>query len=116
GYLKLAERLWEQPTTYSESWNFGPNDSEALSVAAVLERLRELWGPGISWRFDEGEHPREARSLQLDCTKAKAELGWEARWNINSALEATVLWYKAYQSGQDVRSMTQEQIRSYQNA
>ncbi len=115
GYLTLAEWLWQDPERFSESWNFGPDESEALPVSTVLERLRELWGPGISWRFDDGAHPHEAEYLKLDCTKAKAELGWEPQWNLNSALEATVQWYKAHQSRQDVRSVAERQIRSYQS-
>ena len=114
GCLTLAEKLWQEPERFSESWNFGPNESETLSVSTLLECLRELWGPGLSWQFDDGAHPHEAHYLSLDCTKSKAELGWEPRWNLNSALEATVQWYKAYQSHQDVRLLAQEQIRSYQ--
>lgn len=114
GYLTLAEKLWQQPERFSESWNFGPNESETLSVSTLLECLRELWGPGLSWQFDDGAHPPEARYLSLDCTKSRVELGWEPRWDLNSALEATVQWYKAYQSHQDVRLLAQEQIRSYQ--
>ncbi len=114
GYLTLAEKLWQEPERFSESWNFGPNESETLSVSTLLECLRELWGPGLSWQFDDGAHPHEAHYLSLDCTKSKAELGWEPRWNLNSALEATVQWYKAYQAHQDVRLLAQEQIRSYQ--
>ena len=114
GYLTLAEKLWQQPERFSESWNFGPNESQTLSVSTLLECLRELWGPGLSWQFDDGPHPHEANYLSLDCTKSKVELGWEPRWNLNSALEATVQWYKAYQSHQDVRLLAQEQIRSYQ--
>ena len=116
GYLTLAERLWQHPGRFSESWNFGPDESEALPVSTVLERLSELWGPGLSWRFDDGAHPYEAQYLKLDCTKAKAELGWEPQWNLNSTLEATVQWYKAHQSRQDVRSVAEGQIRSYQSA
>src|ERR1700730_7572241 len=121
GYLALAEKLWEHPERFSESWNFGPDESQTLSVSSVLERLRDLWGPGISWSFDDGTHPHEAQYLKLDCTKAKVELGWEPQWNLNSALEATVRWYKTYQSfrasqtHQDLRSVAEEQIRSYQS-
>jgi CDP-glucose 4,6-dehydratase len=114
GYLTLAEKLWQQPERFSESWNFGPNESQTLSVSTLLECLRELWGPGLSWQFDDGAHPHEAHYLSLDCTKSRVELGWEPRWNLNSMLEATVQWYKAYQSHQDVRQLAQEQIRSYQ--
>jgi CDP-glucose 4,6-dehydratase len=114
GYLTLAEKLWQDPERFSESWNFGPNESENLSVSTLLECLRDLWGPGLTWRFDDGTHPHEAPYLSLDCTKSKLKLGWEPRWNLNSALEATVQWYKAHQSHQDVRLLAQEQIRSYQ--
>ena len=116
GYLMLAEKLCEDPQRFSGGWNFGPGESETLSVSGVLERLSELWGPGISWRFDDRPHLHEAQHLKLDCTKAKTELGWEPQWNLNSALEATVQWYKAQQFHQDVRSLTLEQIRSYQSA
>jgi CDP-glucose 4,6-dehydratase len=116
GYLMLAEKLCEDPQRFSGSWNFGPEESETLPVSAVLERLSELWGPGISWRCDAGPHFHEAQHLKLDCTKAKTQLEWNPQWNLNSALEATVRWYKAHQLHQDVRSLTLEQIRSYQSA
>jgi CDP-glucose 4,6-dehydratase len=117
GYLMLAEKLHHDPERFSESWNFGPDESETWYVSDVLGQLKELWGPGISWRLDESAQPHEAQYLKLDCSKAKAWLGWEPRWNLNSALGATVQWYKAYQSqqsSQGLRALTEEQIRSYQ--
>jgi CDP-glucose 4,6-dehydratase len=114
GYLTLAEKLSQDPERFSESWNFGPNESESLSVSVLLERLKDLWGPGLTCQFDNRTHPHEAQYLRLDCTKSRLKLGWEPRWNLNSALEATVQWYKAHQSHQDVRLLAQEQIRSYQ--
>jgi CDP-glucose 4,6-dehydratase len=114
GYLTLAEKLCEDPGRFSESWNFGPDEPETVSVLTVLEHLRELWGPRVLWHLDAGPHPFEAQSLKLDCTKAKSELGWESQWNLNRALEETVRWYKAHQSHQRVRSLTQEQIHDYQ--
>ncbi len=116
GYLMLAEKLCEDPERFSESWNFGPEESETLPVSVVLERLNGLWGSGVLWRLDGGPHPHEAQYLKLDCTKAKTELGWGPQWNLNSALEATVQWYKAQQLQQKLRSLTLEQIRSYQSA
>jgi CDP-glucose 4,6-dehydratase len=116
GYLMLAEKLCEDPVRFSESWNFGPDESETLSVSAVLERLGALWGPPPLWRYDGGPQPHEARYLKLDCTKAKTELGWLPQWSLNLALEATVRWYQAQQLHQDVRSLTLKQIRTYQSA
>lgn len=114
GYLVLAEKLWQQPVQFSEAWNFGPDESEAHSVSELLETLANLWGLGFSWEVDNGDHPHEAMYLRLDCAKANHELGWEPRWNLKAALEATVQWYKAHQSHQDLRRATEEQICSYQ--
>jgi CDP-glucose 4,6-dehydratase len=114
GYLILAEKVWRHPEQFSESWNFGPEESETYSVSALLESFKNLWGPGFSWKIDDKVHPHEAQYLRLDCTKAKVELGWEPRWNLNAALEATIQWYKAHQSHQDLRRLTEEQICSYQ--
>jgi CDP-glucose 4,6-dehydratase len=114
GYLLLAERVYEDPARFSQSWNFGPDESENVPVSEVLERVRKLWGTDLSWRLDESSQPHEAKYLRLDCTKAKAELGWKPRVNLDSALLATVKWYKAFQSHQDVRSLVLEQIHSYQ--
>jgi CDP-glucose 4,6-dehydratase len=115
GYLTLAEKLYCQPATFSEGWNFGPDDSDALPVSAIVERMGELWGPAMTWKVDGGPHPHEAHFLRLDCAKAKTRLGWQPRWNINRALEATVQWYKAQQTQANMRCETLAQIRSYQN-
>jgi CDP-glucose 4,6-dehydratase len=116
GYLLLAQNLWQHPEEFSESWNFGPDERETKSVAAVLDRVRELWAADIRWRVDDGSHPHEAQYLKLDCTKARTKLGWKPQWNFDSALEATIQWYKAYQSRQELREVAENQIRSYQSA
>lgn len=116
GYLLLAEDLWAHPEEFSEGWNFGPDERETKSVAAVLDRVRKLWGANIRWRVDDGPHPHEAKYLKLDCTKARTKLGWNPQWNFDSALEATIQWYKAYQSREELREVTENQIRSYQPA
>ena len=115
GYLTLAERLSQDPERFSQAWNFGPAESENLPVAAMLKRFQALWGAGFSWRVDDTPQPHEAPYLQLDCAKARTELGWEPLWNLDGALEATAEWYKAQQSGQDARLVTNRQIRSYQS-
>ena len=114
GYLLLAQKLYEHGARYAQSWNFGPNEEETKPVSWVVERLAQLWGADVRWNLDRGEHPHEARYLRLDSAKAREQLGWQPRWNLDRALEATVKWYKTYQSGQETRLLILEQIHSYQ--
>ncbi|HKC64051.1 MAG TPA: CDP-glucose 4,6-dehydratase [Pyrinomonadaceae bacterium] len=115
-YLLLAEKLYEEGARYAESWNFGPRDADARPVSWLVERCRLLWGGDTAvWERDQEEHPHEASYLKLDCSKARAVLGWEPRWDLERALEATVHWYRAYRSGEDARELTLKQIEDYQN-
>ena len=48
GYLMLAERLVKNGCNVASSWNFGPADADAKSVAWIAEELAKLWGNGAS--------------------------------------------------------------------
>lgn len=115
GYLLLAEKLYGDPRKFSQGWNFGPDESDSLTVGALLEKLGRCWGPGMTWQIDNGQHHHEAKYLRLDSSKAKTILGWRPLWKLDQALEATAQWYKALQSQKDAASFTLEQIRAYQS-
>ena len=117
GYLLLAERLCEEGgARFAEAWNFGPAEEDAKTVAWVVERLLGMWGEAApGWARDHVEGPHEARYLKLDCSKARAELGWRPRWRAEEALGASVEWYEAYRRGGDARSLALGQIDAYQN-
>ncbi len=116
GYLLLAEKLYQDADGFGQSWNFGPQPSEAKQVSTVLDFVRELWGPEVKWRRDENFHPHEMQYLNLDSSKAKNLLGWERQWNLKQSVEATVRWYRAYFRQDDLRSVTLQQIREFQSA
>ena len=116
GYMSLVEKLSIDGSDYAEGWNFGPRDEDAKPVSWIAQRLTELWQGESGWQVDDNEHPHEAHYLKLDCSKAAAKLGWRPRWNIDQALDATVQWYKTYQSGQDLRDLMIRQIQSYLSA
>jgi CDP-glucose 4,6-dehydratase len=113
GYLTLAERLWEQGPAYAESWNFGPNDEDAWPVQRIVQRLVEQWGDSASWRLDERPQPHETTSLKLDCSKARARLGWRPHWDLGLALDRIVAWYRACEQGADMRALTLAQIDEF---
>jgi CDP-glucose 4,6-dehydratase len=113
GYLGLAERLFEDGPAYAEGWNFGPEESDAKQVDWVAHRMGALWGEGARFEGDRGAHPHEATFLRLDCSKARARLGWRPRWQLDRALEETVAWYRAFYRGADMRALSVGQIEAY---
>lgn len=110
GYLTLAANLYSYGPEFNGAWNFGPDDSDAKNVEWIAGRFFELWGKGFSYSIDKNPQPHEASYLKLDCSKAKAELGWYPQWNLEKALESTVEWYKTWLAGEGIRSFTEIQI------
>lgn len=113
GYLTLAAKLYKEGPKYDGGWNFGPDDKDAKNVEWITQTLCKLWGNGASFEIDTNPQPHEANYLKLDCSKAKAELGWGSKWNINKSLESIVEWNKVFLSKQDIRKITEKQIEEY---
>jgi CDP-glucose 4,6-dehydratase len=113
GYLMLAQRLWED-AELAEGWNFGPNPADARPVSHVVERITALWPDELAWDIDPGPHPHEAGFLALDSSKAREELGWGQRWDLDAALERIVEWHVAHRDGADVRELTLAQIAAHE--
>lgn len=113
GYLFLAQKLYEDGPKYAEGWNFGPDDRDAKPVDWIVQRMCAKWGGDASYEIDKGEHPHEAHYLKLDCSKAKAELGWAPRWGLEKAIDSIIDWTKAYKENKDLREKCLKQIEDY---
>lgn len=113
GYLMLAQKLYEKGVGYTEGWNFGSDDEDAKSVQWIVESLTKSWCDGASWTLDKGNHPHEAHYLKLDCSKAKARLGWHSKWRLDETLGKIVEWHKNYQRGANMKAITLDQIDIY---
>jgi CDP-glucose 4,6-dehydratase len=114
GYLILAERLYEHGQEVAEAWNFGPCEEDAQSVQQVVEQLCKAWGRDSTWALQPGTHPHEASYLKLDISKARQRLHWAPRWSLQTALQSTTDWHRAWLSGSDMRAYSLSQIREYQ--
>ncbi len=112
GYLRLAERLWDDPG-HAGGWNFGPPDADARPVRWIVERVGAAWGEPLRWEIDPGPHPHEASWLKLDSSLARARLGWAPRWELAEGLDRTVEWYRRHGAGEDMREATLAQIRAF---
>ena len=112
GYLMLAEKL-AQGEAVAEGWNFGPPIADAASVSQVIDGIVDRWGGDAAWYCPQTTQPHEAALLMLDCTKAEQRLGWTPRLSLAGALDMTVDWYRAFQTGADLRDACQRQINHY---
>ncbi len=113
GYLCLANRLFVDGVAYAEAWNFGPDECGAMPVDWIADKMSEVWADGASWCADGKDHPYEARFLALDCTKAKTQLDWSPKWNLNETIERIVIWHKSFISGKDAKELCLAQIKEY---
>ncbi|BDX22494.1 CDP-glucose 4,6-dehydratase [Polynucleobacter sp. TUM22923] len=119
GYLALAEKLYTDGAAFAEAFNFGPAEEDAKPVQWIVEQLTQSWGDGASWHLDGGTHPHEAHYLKLDCSKARATLGWQPHWQLGQTLQAIIVWHKAHSAlkgSQDMRSLCLQQINDYSTA
>ena len=113
GYLLLAQALVEKGPAFNGAWNFGPNECDVRPVQEVVELLIQHWGTSASWRQDGKPAPHEARSLKLDCSKAKEFLAWYPHWSLEEAVKAIVQWQKTLRSNGDILKVMHEQVDVY---
>lgn len=110
GYLRVGEKLIEDPITYSTSFNFGPDISANKTVLEVVNRLVEYYGKGKVVNASDPNAVHENTLLNLDVTKAYVMLGWRAEWGLQEALEKTVDWYKTSLNNDDMYELCVKQI------
>jgi CDP-glucose 4,6-dehydratase len=116
GYLLLGAKMYENNERYVGAWNFGPSEKDAISVEEVVKRIVSYWGNGEYTVKSSVNEPHEARSLRLDCSKARALIGWKPTYAINEALVETVAWYKEFYGkrvASDLYDYTVKQIVKY---
>jgi len=113
GYLLLSKNLFIHGAKFASGWNFGPDDRDARNVEWISKKLCDSWGNGASYTVDKNPHPHEANYLKLDCSKAKSELEWSPKWNIEKTIKSIVEWNKRFIAGDDIRLVCEKQIEDY---
>lgn len=113
GYIKLAEKLYNQEKGFDQAWNFGPNDTDCKSVEWIANTLLSLNDCENSWKQDDNFNPHEAQLLKLDISKAKNRLGWNPKWDLKYSLKKIVEWHNVYLSKKNVSQVTRKQIIEY---
>ena len=97
GYLLLGQRLLEENKEFARAWNFGPETGDCITVGQLLDYSQPLWDSikyGTVPKHSDNRH--EACLLSLDCSEAKEKLKWKNVWELKTALEKTIDWYKSF--------------------
>jgi CDP-glucose 4,6-dehydratase len=116
GYLMFAERMCSRPGTLPPALNFGPDAADAQSVSSVIGQLSAALDGKLCWETDSGDHPRENPALLLDSSAAAASLGWQPRMRLADAIGRTAEWYRAWHDGREMRAVSLDQLRQYQES
>ena len=113
GYLRVGEKLLEDPITYATSFNFGPHISANKPVLEVVQRLAQYYGKGKVVNASDPNAVHENILLNLDVTKAYVMLNWQAKWGLQDAVEKTVDWYQKALTSSDMYDFCVQQIQEH---
>ncbi len=112
GYMLLAQKMWNNPTSYCEGWNFGPEVDSVSNVWEVATELTKNYGFGELKDCSDPNAVHEAKLLMLNINKAKNRLGWKPRMNLKQCMALVTDWYKRYQK-EDVFRVCIDEIEKY---
>jgi CDP-glucose 4,6-dehydratase len=113
GYMKLAEKLLENPEKFSGGWNFGPLDNHNYSVEDLLNQVKRR--VELDTHFPvQAEKPHEAHLLKLDISKAVSILKWQPLLNFEQTVDFTIDGYMAeIQGNKNLYEERVSQIEAY---
>ena len=111
-YLLIAEKQFKEKK-YASFYNVGPDYSDCVTTRELVDLFVKHWGDNAKWVERKDFGPHEDSFLSLDCSKIKKNLLWKPQWNISISMEKTVQWYKAWLSGEDLRSIMKKQVNDF---
>ncbi len=113
-YARIAQAQYDSPSL-AGAYNVGPDDADCVTTGELTTLFCRSWGEGLRWEVssDSAFAPREAHFLKLDSSKIRSLLHWCPIWNIETSIQKTVEWTKTYLTQGDVRTIMDEQIRSF---
>ncbi len=113
GYLILALEIYNGNEKAIGVWNFGPYEKAHLNVGALADMSIKLAKAG-SYEIIADISKPETAVLQLDPTKARNNIKWLPKLELEEALKITFDWYeKFYAKKTDMVEYSNRQIEGY---
>lgn len=111
GYLTLAIRLYNEPSKYSESWNFGPFDKKTYTVGEITNLILKADNREILFTLDSSKNTfNESKMLMIDSQKSFKHLGWKTKYTIDDGIKRTLEMYKKFFAGKDLNDLILAEI------
>ena len=99
GYLKVGQSIL-QGKKLKPSYNFGPSSQNPVQVQDLAQIFLKHF-PDLNVRYASSvNEEKESKLLQLDSELALTEFGWFSQISTEEAINMTILWEKAVQSGE----------------
>ena len=92
-YTTLAEAMAVRPDLSGEAFNF--SNEVQVTVLDLVRRILAMLGSDLSPDV-RNEATNEIPRQYLSAAKARRELGWSPRFDLDAGLSATVAWYKEF--------------------
>jgi CDP-glucose 4,6-dehydratase len=92
-YMTLAEALFRRPELRGQAFNF--SNEIQVTVLDLVRRILQLLGSTLEPDI-RNEASREIVHQYLSAAKARRELGWAPRFDLDGGLSRTITWYKDY--------------------
>ncbi|MFM8328222.1 MAG: hypothetical protein ACKN9U_25460, partial [Pirellulaceae bacterium] len=111
GYLQVGERLLKKDPSSAMAWNFGPSETDDVSVGQVIEAFAKSW-PELKYQIQiDPNAPHETKFLKVLSNQAKEKLNWQPAWGWRRAVEETASWYRNHR---DRLVVTDDQLATYE--
>ena len=112
GYMILTENLFNDPSL-SDSYNFGPNSNDNVSVGSVIEIAGDYFENSEVQYLNKEDFLHEAGLLTLDNRKVKDKFGIIPIWDFKTATKRTMEWYKAFYEGKNPLTLCNKDIDNF---
>lgn len=114
GYLLAVESALENNN--SESFNFGPPESENINVRELIAIFETALDFEEKLRIQASSAVfQEAKTLYLNSTKARKLLNWHPKYTGEEAIKSSAIWWKAVLTGKSPLETTKLEVERYFN-
>ena len=114
GYLTLAKKQYENKINNKYAfWNFGPDSKNFKKVIEIVKYTKKL--ENFKFQNLSLNNFSETNVLKLNSSKAKKELRWFPKWDLNKSITKTIEWNSLFKKGFSARHICEKQFLMYIN-